>query len=101
MKEEDLVRFLKGKYELEDVVCYMLRDQRLLEITFKDEDAMREFTKDFRYAKKIMMIEGLKLTMPRDDFESILLVTLVTVLYTDIFWGQYEEEGERKNDRKE
>jgi len=63
----------------------------LLEVTFKDEDAMREFTKDFKYAKSLMMIEGLKLIMPRDEYESILLISLITVLYHDIFFGEMQD----------
>ena len=95
MREEDLIRFIRGKYEVEDVICYLLLEQRVMDVTFKNVDGMREFTKDYKYAKDIMMVEGLRLTMPRDEFESILLISLVTVLYSNIFFGEMEDAGKK------
>lgn len=89
MREENLFMFLKGNYDTEEVNLYTVGEEkkRMVDIKFNTTKELQRFTKTFKDMRNLMEVdvEDKKLTMDRDDLESILFLALILDKANDLF----------------
>ncbi len=88
MREENVKLFVQGFYDA-DCILYDLNEKRMIEISLKDEDGMRNLTTHLKDVRDLMDIDldNLKVTMDRDNFESIMFTAAILSRANDLFGG--------------